>query len=1058
MFYKKIIAIVLCLVAGHHAHGMQQSTRPLYHQIARCLSGIQTNFNVLYHNNIYNVTFTRANILSSVASKWEVKFLRPISSDMLGTMLYGNGTHAIPISQAQAIHNMYIFPPQPPTPPSVTAPIAPIQPLATIPISTPKAANLQQTIQRINTILHENEHVINPLLNTQQFAQGQMRNMEFVNQLQQEHTQEVLLDIMFPSRTLTANAVAAMNVVAAVILDGIQVQSPTLLKDRIARLAPAINCITKYADAAIQDIKTLDATTGPSPDNTQIIQNLSDLRIYGKDLLNQLQARYDSMITQQQANTDAFMNQHSTLSLSDTIDLRTEMGKEKVQLEADLAVALQLLEQNKTGLNGITSELNLYKQGYSVDHLTDTAHLLMTELKNGFPGTEAETQVLTAAQQEADSRYVQTLAKVDAINTALSQQNAICKALQQSQIAQRAQYEQLIKTGNLNELITNLETLEVQIAHAKPAGKTVLEYYRNCMATAIEVRIYMPAYNQLLNSLRDNKTIINSPTRLEALTKASGKNKSGQPNLSQTKYSLSPELAAYLTQQGITPSEFHIIIADPLRVQIFKENISLLHKAQQKFPFNSTYDATIQGKIDALVQANHDAISALLQGDIVQAAAFTDIATAISLQIQQLSSQARSTLTANTDSGIILNPPVELGNGISNATVDLTQNGQQGSYPLDATQQNTIQINRQQLQEIFKHSQESPNPSPASKLFQAIYNTEIIQRMIGTLEGPALGTSRGLNPKRIATNMRDAFLTNLKAAFLSQMVEDMGDHAIADSILGTNSSEHDQQLFIACVKPIGDAAINSWQEFKTLSPREQNKIVIAWLFEQLVAAKALSLGGQVLSEAGSSIGQVATAFSEANTERIPAAATATGIEIPATPIAETTAAAPTVEPVVAAEGNTTAVSEPVVGNAEGTIVEQQPMVGEQVVPAIKTEANVIKAYREEGIKRGHIFSEKHEKAGLMRLSTVTEAELKGLEEVDKIAKHQDRIVERFKAVVKDVDTKGLVLKEGLTVIRTAIDGLKVEIHVYLKDGIALSLDGYIGHSGRTTWQYMVYLP
>ena len=108
--------------------------------------------------------------------------------------------------------------------------------------------------------------------------------------------------------------------------------------------------------------------------------------------------------------------------------------------------------------------------------------------------------------------------------------------------------------------------------------------------------------------------------------------------------------------------------------------------------------------------------------------------------------------------------------------------------------------------------------------------------MLGTLAGPSLGTLRGLNPERIATNMRDIFLTNLKAAFLSQMVEDMGDQAIADSILGTNSSEHDQQLFVACVKPIGDAAINSWQEFKTLSPREQNRIVVAWFFEQLVAA------------------------------------------------------------------------------------------------------------------------------------------------------------------------------------------------------------------------------
>jgi hypothetical protein len=298
--------------------------------------------------------------------------------------------------------------------------------------------------------------------------------------------------------------------------------------------------------------------------------------------------------------------------------------------------------------------------------------------------------------------------------------------------------------------------------------------------------------------------------------------------------------------------------------------------------------------------------------------------------------------------------------------------------------------------------------------------------------------------------MRDIFLTNLKAAFLSQMVEDMGDQAIADSILGTNSSEHDQQLFVACIKPIGDAAINSWQEFKTLSPREQNRMIFAWLFEQLVAAKALSLGGQVLSKAGSGIRQVATAFSEATTERAPVTATSAGIEIPVTPIAETIAAAPTVEPVVAAEGKPIVVSEPVIGNTEGPIVEQQPMVGEQVVPAIKTEANVIKGYNEAGIKRDHIFSPDHEKGGIMKLSVKPE-------NINNIAQQKLEIIERFKAVIQDIDAKGLVPKEGLTVIRTTIDGLKVEIHVYLKDGMALSLDGYIGHSPRN-WHYIVSLP
>ena len=61
-----------------------------------------------------------------------------------------------------------------------------------------------------------------------------------------------------------------------------------------------------------------------------------------------------------------------------------------------------------------------------------------------------------------------------------------------------------------------------------------------------------------------------------------------------------------------------------------------------------------------------------------------------------------------------------------------------------------------------------------------------------------------------------------------------------------------------------------------------------------------------------------------------------------------------------------------------------------------------------------------------------------------------------KSIIKDVDAKGLLLKEGLTPIRTTIDGLKVEIHVYLENGVAKSIDGYIGHSPRK-WHYVSIL-
>ena len=76
MFWKKIIAIFLCMVAVNHTQSMQQTnSRSLtfLQQIAHRTSIIQNNFNVLYQNNVYNVTFTRAKVFNNVMTKYEVK-------------------------------------------------------------------------------------------------------------------------------------------------------------------------------------------------------------------------------------------------------------------------------------------------------------------------------------------------------------------------------------------------------------------------------------------------------------------------------------------------------------------------------------------------------------------------------------------------------------------------------------------------------------------------------------------------------------------------------------------------------------------------------------------------------------------------------------------------------------------------------------------------------------------------------------------------------------------------------------------------------------------------
>ena len=911
MFWKKIIAIFLCMVAVNHTQSMQQTnSRSLtfLQQIAHRTSIIQNNFNVLYQNNVYNVTFTRAKVFNNVMTKYEVKLVRHINTDQLGTILCNMQS-----TPMQSMNQMFILAPQQQISTSGTQ----LQVVANIPMPD-QICNATQAIRKITDILHGQEHlVLNPLLSNKQFAQRQMGNMDLESQLQRQHTQEILLDVMFPSRILAANAAASMETISTVLQDGIQVQSPILLKDTIDRLAPAVECITQYATAAIQDRKNLDAMQGQN--SQQIIQNLGELQVIVKDLLQQQQDKYTSALAAQQANTAAFMAQHEPLPLSDKINLIAELGKAKTETQFNLAAAQKNLDQQKAAISGLTTELNLYQQGYSVDNLSDTMQLFVTEFKKGFPGTSAEKQTLTTAKQEAVQSYLAAHSNVDFLSNKLSQQTAIHQALQTSQSAQRAHYDQVIKTGSLQDLFAAAETINKQIADAKHGslGEFSLQQYKGNISAAIESKIYTPAYKQLLHDLRDNKTIINSPERLAALNKALEKH-----SLSQICYQVSPELGAYLTSRGIPTSEFQIIIADPLRGQIFKENLLLLHKIEQKFLFNSSHDTITQARIDSLVRANHDVFSALFQGDIEKAAAFTNSALKSYVQLQQ-QQPIGNTRAQNTTPSIMRDPPVKLGTQITLQTVDSTQTGPQGSYPLDITRQNTVKVDKQQLQEIFKRLQADQNLSATDKLFQALYNTEIMQRVIGTLEGPGLGVLRGIDPKRIATNICDAVLTNLKAAFIEQMVEDMGDRAMVDAIFGTNMSQHDEQLLVACVLPIADDAVKSWQEFKSLSPREQNKMLSAFIFEQIVAAKVLSVGGQVLGKAGSGIAEFATI------EKAPLATTSAEIEISGTAVVETTAPVPTIEPVVTTEGKVA---------TEAEVTAKPEFESSGVTPAVKTDA------------------------------------------------------------------------------------------------------------------------
>lgn len=100
-------------------------------------------------------------------------------------------------------------------------------------------------------------------------------------------------------------------------------------------------------------------------------------------------------------------------------------------------------------------------------------------------------------------------------------------------------------------------------------------------------------------------------------------------------------------------------------------------------------------------------------------------------------------------------------------------------------------------------------------------------------------------------------------------------------------------------------------------------------------------------------------------------------------------------------------------------------------------ATTLVGFVEKGIKYAHIFSPDHKSRGIMDL---------GINEAD--------IVNKFKAIVRTINAAGKLI-EKTNVIRTFINGLQVEIHVHIINGMAVGLDGYIGHSARTSWNYII---
>ena len=127
-----------------------------------------------------------------------------------------------------------------------------------------------------------------------------------------------------------------------------------------------------------------------------------------------------------------------------------------------------------------------------------------------------------------------------------------------------------------------------------------------------------------------------------------------------------------------------------------------------------------------------------------------------------------------------------------------------------------------------------------------------------------------------------------------------------------------------------------------------------------------------------------------------------------------------------------------------------------------SEPTKIKGFSDRYIKREHIFSPDHIENGIYTLSDLPEAkeinQLQQLKKLKELAANdrkvgtmkqdvENDILGKFLNIIKQFDKDG-AFREKLNVIRTTINGIKIEIHVYIVDGTVIGMDGYLGHSDR----------
>jgi hypothetical protein len=592
------------------AHAGGQAIPPVLDQARERLKlkgirTIQTSYEVLHHNALYRVNSVRLGIGQKYFTKFEVEFIKTLNADELAMLGH--------IAQKkQPFQSMLVFAPQ------TSGALAAARPgdERQVPEQNVDAV---QVAQAISEVLHGNEQVSNPLVSNIQFAREQMDKWDLINEITQAQIRENYLDLVFPSRTLFEGYQRASNELSGILQDGVDVDSTTLLHDRIDRLEAVVQSITNYAYALLKDFETIESFGIVIPNEEQERENAYAQTAFARDLLEKLTARYDEITAAHKANADAFMAHRQGMQLYEVIEELMDIQHEVSALQAELVLkAKKNLEHRKAVLEAIKNEMRMHREGFSMGKFTQSLWLLW---KRAIRGYDSIMHDLDIAWQNAELHYLTALSKVDYLQHEIDKRNRIIEPLEDVLKVERAKLDQCLATGTLLEQMVTADLLEQQLEldamKRMHMGRFITKGYRNRLGKALITRIYTPAYNTQLTALKANKLIISTPERETALDKALQEH-----SLARISYKSSPEFDSYLKAQGIVPSEFKVLIADPLRVRLFGEMLLPARMLQHVYE-NPTDDAT-RDKLSALVQTTHEGIEALHNGNIAQAATSID--------------------------------------------------------------------------------------------------------------------------------------------------------------------------------------------------------------------------------------------------------------------------------------------------------------------------------------------------------------------------------------------------------------------------------------------------